>query len=111
MINNAQLAYASLHELDSEIGDLTTIIGHYEELRDSASRLFSAHISFLAPVRRIPLEVLSEIFQLCCSQGINFIVYSSEGFPVYAPVLVLGTVCRFWRTVILEQRSFWNTII
>ncbi|KAH8824553.1 hypothetical protein DL96DRAFT_1468207, partial [Flagelloscypha sp. PMI_526] len=110
-MDGAQVAYAAVREFDVEMEDLQAVLHYFKELRISAQVTYSAHISLLAPVRRLPVDVLSEIFLFSCSQGLVFNAGPDNRVACEAPVLLLSAVCHFWRNIVLTQPSLWDTIL
>ncbi|KAF6747827.1 hypothetical protein DFP72DRAFT_918355 [Ephemerocybe angulata] len=75
-------------------------------LADCAARLTEedrAHRSALSPVRRLPLEVLGEIFKLVVPSFLNASDREMMGN--------MGRVCQRWRDALLNASSLWRGII
>ncbi|KAF5356525.1 hypothetical protein D9758_008263 [Tetrapyrgos nigripes] len=87
----------TLRRLNSEIREL-------EQKRDSVQTCIDVHRALLSPSRRLPVEILSEIFAHCLPRDRNPNCSQSE-----APIL-LGRVCRTWRHVSLSTPSLWASI-
>ena len=81
----------SRRQTDMAIAKIQDKVSVLEQRNLYASSLF-------APIRRLPAEILSEIFLLA------FIVSGCSA-------LRLMRVCRFWRLVLLTTPRFWSTII
>ncbi|KAE9394420.1 hypothetical protein BT96DRAFT_802129, partial [Gymnopus androsaceus JB14] len=64
-----------------------------------------AHQALMSPIRRIPQEVLAEIFIRCLPDTSPYGVRSLE----YAPLLLLG-VCKHWRNIALDTPLLWNSL-
>lgn len=89
------------------IQELAAIEAQIETLRARRSKLkalIDAHQMLLAPIRRIPPEVLQYIFLLCVPQHRNPVMHGSE-----APLL-LTSICRNWRNLAIETARLWNRI-
>ncbi|KAL1713251.1 hypothetical protein EV715DRAFT_296294 [Schizophyllum commune] len=56
----------------------------------------------LAPVRKLPLEILSTIFKMYCGDGVVDISQKR------CPPLRLSAVCKVWRDTMLGMHSLWN---
>lgn len=86
----AQL-YASIQETEKKIEELQ----HYS----------FALKAFVAPIRRLPHDVLQEVF----------VIYNDTGTKCYhftkgiSRPLVLSKVCREWRNVALASSQLWST--
>jgi F-box-like len=101
------IAQSYMSQIDNEIIRLTSDV---EELQSKPADLLKytqSHIALSAPVRRFPPEILSEIFLHCLeTKWFNPAYY--ERFPRLdkAPLL-LGSVCRQWRTIALSTPRLW----
>ncbi|KAJ7753818.1 hypothetical protein B0H16DRAFT_1544045 [Mycena metata] len=60
-----------------------------------------AHMALLTPVRRLPRDIIQEIFIACLPEDRNCVMSALE-----APVL-LGQVCSSWRTISLSTPRLW----
>ncbi|KAF5353409.1 hypothetical protein D9756_007992 [Leucocoprinus leucothites] len=63
----------------------------------------------LAPVTRLPSELLARIFKYLQSQPLPLEYHSSLSGHIHQWHVVLR-VCRLWRYVALENPELWNTI-
>ncbi|KAJ7052230.1 hypothetical protein C8F01DRAFT_1171358 [Mycena amicta] len=86
-----------LQQLDEKIRVLT-------EERDELAAFIAGHQALLAPIRRVPSDVLQEIFERCTPSGTNCVMSSTE-----APA-VLTHVCGPWRTLALATPSLWSRV-
>ncbi|KAF8177069.1 hypothetical protein K438DRAFT_1845880 [Mycena galopus ATCC 62051] len=93
-----------LKTLDDEIGDLQKAIDKLVEERDSLGTYVGAHRALLSPARRLPLDILQEIFIACMPTQRNCVMSAIE-----APVL-LGRICSAWRTVSLSTPRLWARV-
>ncbi|KAK0192044.1 hypothetical protein F5146DRAFT_881461, partial [Armillaria mellea] len=59
------------------------------------------HQSFLAPIRRLPVEILGIVFEEACNLP-TFGINSSVTFPT-----TLSSVCFHWRNTCLSTPSVW----
>ncbi|KAF5310319.1 hypothetical protein D9611_012074 [Ephemerocybe angulata] len=84
--------------LDSLTGRISTLRSQLERLEEQHRR----HRAILSPVRRIPLEVLAEIFSLV-SEPIQF-EYDRE------TTIDLGLVCKSWRAATLLAHRLWKGV-
>jgi hypothetical protein len=82
---NQQQAECDVHAVVEDFEAQIRILEH--ENRNGAS--------FLAPIRRLPMEMLSEIFCLA--------IYCNNQSP-----LELARVCQFWRAGVLSMRRVWS---
>lgn len=87
-----------------EIGKLRAAAVSLENESKSLDGYLKTYGAFLSPVRRLPPEILQEIFILCCPVN----TFYEEG--VDAPALILGVVCSHWRRVALATPRIWSMI-
>jgi hypothetical protein len=93
-----------LYRLNSEIDQLQTTLQKLERERDLIQHHIDAHEGLLSPTRRLPAEILSEIFSHCLPTDRNPTCSQSD-----APLL-LGQVCKDWRQVSLSTPYLWASI-
>ncbi|KAJ7085626.1 hypothetical protein C8R43DRAFT_1082735 [Mycena crocata] len=80
-----------------------------EYRRDQNRRDIVRLKAVISPVRRIPREILAEIFHFCVVNS-RFINYSySVADPRHAPV-ILTHVCSFWRDVGINTPRLWDRL-
>ncbi|KAJ7879480.1 hypothetical protein B0H14DRAFT_2500496 [Mycena olivaceomarginata] len=93
-----------LKNLDNEIAELQKAIEKLMEERDGLGAYVDAHKALISPARRLPLDIIEEIFVACLPTHRNCVMSASE-----APVL-LGRVCRSWRAISLSTPRLWAKI-
>ncbi|KAJ7045139.1 hypothetical protein C8F04DRAFT_1388707 [Mycena alexandri] len=93
-----------LKQLDNEIADLQKTIDKLAERRASLGAFVDAHRALLSPIRRLPLDVIEEIFVACLPTHRNCVMSASE-----APVL-LGRICSSWRAISLTTTRLWTRL-
>ncbi|KAJ7096915.1 hypothetical protein C8R44DRAFT_643845, partial [Mycena epipterygia] len=59
----------------------------------------------ISPIRRIPHEILAEIFKICVEHS-RLLHYSIDN-PHLSPI-VLGQVCSLWRNVAINTPRLWD---
>ncbi|KAJ6493817.1 hypothetical protein DFH09DRAFT_1206939 [Mycena vulgaris] len=69
--------------------------------RDSLVGYVEAHKALISPARRLPLDIIQEIFVACIPTHRNCVMSASE-----APVL-LGRICSSWRAISLSTPRIW----
>ncbi|KAF8910610.1 hypothetical protein CPB84DRAFT_1231141 [Gymnopilus junonius] len=89
-----------IKKLESGPSQLKRLHASQEESRNSIRILNSA----LAPIRRLPPEVLTEIFRLCLPKE-KFIRPSASHAP-----LLLTQVCSAWRTICISSATLWSSL-
>lgn len=118
------LTYSNVVASDIEESQIREVILQDENnlpaLKDEVSRLRSAlhaasaqyeetcvrisiYKSTISPVRRIPPEIIAEIFLLCCTEAL-------EIPPIYTdPRFAVTQICSGWRKVAVGLPQLWNT--
>ncbi|KAJ7684622.1 hypothetical protein DFH06DRAFT_1288884 [Mycena polygramma] len=124
-----------VHEMDAELSRKELAIAATQASLDELlcehaelSRTSQKHKAFIAPIRRIPPELIAEIFtQSMALEARAFETddsdsfYGSEGIGagdkyyivtprVQQPPLIFGEICRDWRLVALSTPRFWNSL-
>jgi F-box-like len=87
--------------IDQDITRLNEVLAHAKLRRAEMYRHGQAHRALLAPVRRCPDEILSEIF----------IYWSHTEHHQNVMPWRTGSICRRWREVALRTSSLWSDII
>ncbi|KAF7334830.1 hypothetical protein MSAN_02369700 [Mycena sanguinolenta] len=93
-----------LKGLDDEITKLQKAIDKLAEERGRVAAYVEAHKALLSPVRRLPLDIIQELFVACLPTHRNCVMSASE-----APVL-LGRVCSSWRAISLSTPRLWSSL-
>ncbi|KAJ7255887.1 hypothetical protein B0H12DRAFT_964781, partial [Mycena haematopus] len=97
-----------LQDLDDRIADLQKVtaideqvIDELTEERTSIRTYVDAHRALLSPVRRLPLDMLQEIFVACLPTHRNCVMSASE------PPVLLGHICSSWRSISHSTPRLW----
>jgi len=85
------VAQADISRLDGEITRLNAVLDGLTRKRDALQTYTHLHTALVAPIRRLPPEVLSEIF-LCYNDENNVLYIRLNKVP-----LLVGGVCSRWR--------------
>ncbi|KAJ6463491.1 hypothetical protein C8R45DRAFT_1025944 [Mycena sanguinolenta] len=93
-----------LARIDARIEELEITLQQLKEQRASFKAPIDAHRALISPMRRIPHDVLLEIFCACLPSEHNALIDSAE-----AP-LVLGRICKHWRSIAYLTPILWSTI-
>ncbi|KAJ7732701.1 hypothetical protein B0H16DRAFT_1248183, partial [Mycena metata] len=83
--------------LDQELRKLT-------DERERLATYVDSHAALISPVRRLPLDILQEIFIACFPTHRNCVMSATE-----APVL-LGRICSSWRDISLSRPRLWSRL-
>ncbi|KAJ7743324.1 hypothetical protein B0H16DRAFT_1009803 [Mycena metata] len=90
-----------LKRIDDKIADLQKAIDSLTEERASVKSFVDAHDALLSPLRRLPLDIIQEIFVACLPTHRNCVMSTVE-----APLL-LGRICSSWRAIVLSTPRLW----
>ncbi|KAJ7465959.1 hypothetical protein FB451DRAFT_418452 [Mycena latifolia] len=90
-----------LKRLDDEIRDLQKALDQLMEERGRLGEYVDAHRALISPVRRLPLDIIQEIFIACLPTHRNCVMTATE-----APIL-LGRICGSWRSMSLSTPRLW----
>ncbi|KAJ7255137.1 hypothetical protein B0H12DRAFT_541135 [Mycena haematopus] len=100
----AEKTEARLASLEAEISQLKEQLNHLEAEHAMLSKYHSQNATILSPLRRIPVEILAEIFQWTLPQLFDAPVNISNS------PWVLTHVSSHWRTVAASKPSLWSEI-
>ncbi|KAF8800305.1 hypothetical protein BYT27DRAFT_7200197 [Phlegmacium glaucopus] len=88
--------------VDAEIERIETILDSLKRKRANIQKSIDDCNTVLAPVRRLPMDILGVIFIDCLATHRNPIMDPSE-----APIL-LTHICRDWRSIALSIPRLWS---
>jgi hypothetical protein len=88
--------HAKVQQLDAEIIDLQSQISLLQDRVHKLEEERSQRISFIAPFRRLPPEILVRIVELCVNAG--------------DPASILNSVCSSMRKAVNGMKVLWGTI-
>jgi hypothetical protein len=94
---------AGLSRLDDEMSQLRMAMDHLATERQKLEMSLDEYRSLVAPIRRIPPEMLCEMFMHCLVDGPN-------SFDVTKAPLHLTFVCSKWRRVAISSPRLWSYI-
>ena len=104
ILNLLSQPLSELSRLDTEIDRLQAIIDDLYEQRDKVKKFVDAHRALLSPARRLPPEIVGEIFVRCLPTTHNPAKSTTE-----APLL-LGRICSVWRNISLFTPRLWSSM-
>ncbi|KAJ7634628.1 hypothetical protein FB45DRAFT_909389 [Roridomyces roridus] len=90
--------------LDNKIADMQQALNKLSKERGSLQSFIHSHQALLSPIRRIPTDIMREIFLACLPTHRNCVMDAGE-----APLL-LGRVCSAWRTLSLQTPPLWASL-
>ncbi|KAF7364378.1 hypothetical protein MSAN_01098500 [Mycena sanguinolenta] len=89
--------------LDAEISRIQDHLRDLQEKRTGLATLHSQHTGILSPLRRMPPEILYEIF--------SWTVPLRDVFRAEKSPWILTRVCSGWRAIALSQPSLWSLLV
>lgn len=102
-----------LSDIDAQILQLQASLADLALRREDAqTHLLKAH-AVLSPIRRLPPEILEEIFLQATMGSTMSWPPSASCDGDYSPNEIpwrLGAVCSWWRTIILSLANVWSTV-
>lgn len=96
-----QETHSEIESLDDEILQVEALFSRLTEQKRDLVAFTRGQQSLLSPIRRIPAEILGDIFLYCCP-AINIGNWRGNSL-----VWQLGEVCYYWRTVIMSLHEIW----
>jgi hypothetical protein len=99
-----------ISKLDDEMYRLQMVMVQLAGERQSLERSLEEYRSMVAPIRRIPLDVLSEIFFFCADSSSSGSNSNSKCFDVTQAPLQLSFVCNKWRRLAISMSQLWSSI-
>ncbi|KAJ7579271.1 hypothetical protein C8J56DRAFT_340942 [Mycena floridula] len=112
-ISNAE---GEVTRCSDEVSRLREIIEKVERHQAKLSHGLAVHRSFIAPIHRLPPELLALIFSFFCT--VDF--WDCQPFDakcneisgsVFREPFIIATVCSQWRSIALSTPSLWSTIM
>ncbi|KAJ7823989.1 hypothetical protein B0H14DRAFT_3145881 [Mycena olivaceomarginata] len=94
-------------DLVSHTQELARIDERIRELsaqRDQIQAYIGSHKALISHPRRLPVDILREIFVACLPVDRNAVMSAQE-----APLL-LGRICSVWRSIVLTTRRLWASL-
>ncbi|KAJ7778382.1 hypothetical protein B0H16DRAFT_1360355 [Mycena metata] len=93
-----------LQRLNAKIAELQMALEKLAEERESLVVYMDGYKALISPLRRLPLDIIQEIFLACIPTHRNCVMSASE-----APVL-LGRICSSWRAIAYSTPRLWTQI-
>ncbi|KAF7346633.1 F-box domain-containing protein [Mycena sanguinolenta] len=91
-----------LHALDEHILSLQTTLAQLVQRRSEITDSLCGHRAILSPVRRVPPELICEIF--------DFATAENRGSPRDRPPWWVGFISRPWRYYALGYPALWSSL-
>ncbi|KAJ7359294.1 hypothetical protein DFH08DRAFT_769191 [Mycena albidolilacea] len=87
-----------------ELARIDERIREFSAQRDQIQAYIGSHKALISHPRRLPVDILREIFVACLPVGRNAVMSAQE-----APLL-LGRICSAWRTIALTTPRLWASL-
>ncbi|KAJ7704737.1 hypothetical protein B0H16DRAFT_1636919 [Mycena metata] len=98
------VAETGIAHVEEKMADLERVINQLRLRRQSLRDFITNHRRVLAPIRRLPTELLSEIFSHCVQRD------AYEWDPTRNMEWILVQVSRAWRAVSISIPQIWSCI-
>ena len=95
---------ARLARMNDEIGRVQETLDELKRQRDELVQLIDQYHALTSPIRRIPREILQEIFINCLPADRPAVMSECE-----APLLI-GRVCSSWRSISQSTPELWTSV-
>ncbi|KAF7369861.1 hypothetical protein MSAN_00615100 [Mycena sanguinolenta] len=89
---------------EAELARLEALIQELTAQRDQVKDYIEPHQALISHARRIPQDIVEEVFWNCLPTGHNAIMSAVE-----APLL-LGRICSAWRSIALSMPKLWTSL-
>jgi hypothetical protein len=103
-----------MHRINSDIASIQAVIQHLSSERSSLETSINSHISLLSPIRRLPNELLSEIF-LSREHDVLLSANTTSSRPLTSlsddSLWHIIQVCALWRSVAFSTPRLWNCLL
>ncbi|KAK0220127.1 hypothetical protein IW262DRAFT_1382934 [Armillaria fumosa] len=101
-----------ISEYDVEVSRLNTTLEKLKASRQSLARCSKKFESLLSPIRRLPRDVLIEIFQFICTSVSYDAFLSRNDLPLVSTTpFYLSSVCAYWRDVCISSPMLWTSVL
>ncbi|KAJ7153652.1 hypothetical protein C8R46DRAFT_1119468 [Mycena filopes] len=91
-------------QLTEEIERLHALIEELSQKRDNLHDFIDPHLALLSPARRLPYDVVAEIFVASLPSDRNAVIDRTES------PLLLCHICQAWRAVALSTPRLWASM-
>ncbi|KAF5358950.1 hypothetical protein D9758_004742 [Tetrapyrgos nigripes] len=107
ILHSLEICKDDLLRYDEEIARVSAVLAELKEKRSVLQEHIQEQHGLLSPSRKVPMEVLTEIFAAVCGEYGLEILFRGVVFP---HALTLSHVCSSWRNVTLSFTSLWSGI-
>lgn len=107
-----QTAEDLIQQYDGSVVVVSGTLHVSQEERDSLEREIEKCNSIWSPIRKLPLEILAEIFQLACEESFNELRDTYRTIPIFPTVpFLLASICSLWRKVVFTTPHIWSLTV
>ncbi|KAF9073314.1 hypothetical protein BDP27DRAFT_1417442 [Rhodocollybia butyracea] len=97
--------------LNKAIGEMEHLLVNLKNARDRLQNHSDrARCLVSAPIRKLPSDVLNEIFTLCIAQNGDGCALSLSHTRISCPTLKLSWVCSLWRESVQSRPVLWSSL-
>lgn len=96
---------AKLRRLEAEIGRMRVILDGLESEHVKLKLYVESHKALLSPIKRIPPELLQEVFVRCLPESSRNCVMHAREAP-----LLLTCICSGWREIAISTPELWSSL-
>ncbi|KAJ7649028.1 hypothetical protein DFH06DRAFT_1049677 [Mycena polygramma] len=89
---------------ETRLGCDEHLLDELTQKRDALNIFIDAHLSLVSPVRRLPEDIVREIFMACMPAS------SNAGMGVKEAPLLLCRICSGWRHLALATPELWSSL-
>ncbi|KAL1693116.1 hypothetical protein GGG16DRAFT_123621 [Schizophyllum commune] len=89
--------------VDEELAALSVRLARLGDVKAALQRNLDAHQALLAPIRRLPVEIVMEIFRFACQDGKGF----CQRWPT---IMAVSSVSRVWRDIAISISTIWAAL-
>ncbi|KAJ7756582.1 hypothetical protein B0H16DRAFT_1721648 [Mycena metata] len=99
-----------LSQLEDTISKVSLVLSELKAQQRRLAESLAPLECALAPIRRIPPEILGEVFRLCGVMQVDDRFSQTHMADPAAAPLILGHVCSLWRTVSQNTPQLWDRV-
>ncbi|KAF5364417.1 hypothetical protein D9758_010685 [Tetrapyrgos nigripes] len=118
IFSSIELCDQQLSQYTQEIDQHCAALEALEKQRDSVLQTKAIRQALLAPICRLPVELLGEIFSWCslfpvqddAQLALSHSRGQKETFVISLPILNVSQTCTLWRNVALSRADLWTDI-
>ncbi|KAJ7593530.1 hypothetical protein C8J56DRAFT_931286 [Mycena floridula] len=97
-------AIDDLQRCNGEIAKQQLYLASLQKQQKILERHVQGYQSLISPIRKVPPEILQQIFILVCTEN------RFDRDEINIPGLILSQVCSHWRLVCFDTTEVWSTI-